>query len=102
MGMGGGPMSPRPRPGGVPINISPSDYQAFEQELIAIQAAWSAHDLNRLSGLLTPEMLSYFGEQLAQQTSRGVRNQVTDVRLLQGDLAQAWAVNTPRWPCGFP
>ena len=36
-------------------------------------------------------MLSYFGEQLAEQTSRGVRNEVTDVRLLQGDLAQAWA-----------
>ena len=35
-------------------------------------------------------MLSYFGEQLAEQTSRGVRNEVTDVRLLQGDLAQSW------------
>ena len=38
-------------------------------------------------------MLRYFGEQLAQQTSRGVRNSVTDVRLLQGDLSQAWAEN---------
>jgi predicted lipid-binding transport protein (Tim44 family) len=36
-------------------------------------------------------MLSYFGEQLAEQASRGVRNEVTDVRLLQGDLAQAWS-----------
>jgi predicted lipid-binding transport protein (Tim44 family) len=89
--MGAGPMSPRPRPGGVPIAIAPGDYQAFEQSLVAIQAAWSAHDLNRLSALLTPEMLSYFGEQLAQQTSRGVRNSVTDVRLLQGDLSQSWA-----------
>ena len=35
-------------------------------------------------------MLSYFAEQLAEQTSRSVRNEVTDVRLLQGDLAQAW------------
>ena len=27
--------------------IAPGDYQAFEQLLVAIQAAWSAHDLNR-------------------------------------------------------
>jgi predicted lipid-binding transport protein (Tim44 family) len=36
-------------------------------------------------------MLSYFAEQLAEQTSQGVRNEVTDVRLLQGDLSQAWS-----------
>jgi predicted lipid-binding transport protein (Tim44 family) len=88
---GPGPMPPRGRVGVVPIAIAPADYQAFEQALIAIQAAWSAHDVNRLSAMLTPEMLSYFAEQLAGQTSRGVRNVVSDVRLLQGDLAEAWA-----------
>jgi predicted lipid-binding transport protein (Tim44 family) len=59
--------------------------------LQAIQAAWSRHDLNALRALATPEMASYFAEQLAEQASRGVRNEVTDVRLLQGDLAQAWS-----------
>ena len=73
-----------------PIQIAPADYQAFEQLLQAIQAAWSAHDLNGLRAMVTPEMLSYFAEQLAEQESRGVRNEVSDVRLLQGDLAQAW------------
>ena len=82
---GGGPSGPPP------IAIGPADYQAFEQLLQGIQAAWSAQDLNGLRAMVTPEMLSYFGEQLAEQTSRGVRNEVTDVRLLQGDLAQAWA-----------
>ena len=86
--MGGGPMARGRRPAWSPIAIAPADYQAFEQLLVAIQAAWSAHDLNTLRALLTPEMLSYFGEQLAEQTSRGVRNAVTDVRLLQGDLAR--------------
>jgi predicted lipid-binding transport protein (Tim44 family) len=95
-GMGGpaggfGPMMGGGRRGVVPITIAPADYQAFEQLLIAVQAAWSAHDLNHLSALLTPEMLRYLGEQLAEQTSRGVRNTVTDVRLLQGDLSEAWA-----------
>jgi len=73
-----------------PIALGPRDYRAFEQSLQDIQAAWSAHDVNALGAMVTPEMLSYFAEQLAEQTSRGVRNEVTDVRLLQGDLAQAW------------
>jgi predicted lipid-binding transport protein (Tim44 family) len=86
-GMGGfGGSSARP-----PIQIGPQDYQAFEQLLRDLQAAWSRHDLNGLSAMVTPEMLSYFGEQLAQQTSQGVRNEVTDVHLLQGDLSQAWS-----------
>jgi predicted lipid-binding transport protein (Tim44 family) len=92
--MGGmGPMGGGGRPGLVPIAVTPADYQAFEQLLVAIQAAWSVHDLNRMSGLLTPEMLSYFGDQLAEQASRGVRNTVTDVRLVQGDLSEAWTEN---------
>jgi predicted lipid-binding transport protein (Tim44 family) len=91
--------APGPRsPGGFagpagpsPIQIGPQDYQAFEQLLQGIQSAWSRHDLNALRGMATPEMLSYFAEQLAEQASQGVRNEVTDVRLLQGDLAQAWS-----------
>ncbi len=35
-------------------------------------------------------MLSYFSEQLADNASRGLINRVTDVKLLQGDLAEAW------------
>jgi predicted lipid-binding transport protein (Tim44 family) len=84
-GLGGGSSAPPP------IQIGPQDYQAFEQLLRELQAAWSRHDLNGLSAMVTPEMLSYFGEQLAEQTSQGVRNEVSDVRLLQGDLAQAWS-----------
>jgi len=35
-------------------------------------------------------MLSYFSQQLADNASRGLINRVTDVKLLQGDLAEAW------------
>jgi predicted lipid-binding transport protein (Tim44 family) len=80
----GGPAGPPP------IQIGPQDYQEYERLLQNNQAAWSRQDLNALRSLTTPEMLSYFGEQLAGQTSQGVRNEVTDVHLLQGDLAQAW------------
>ena len=37
-----------------------------------------------------PEMLSYFSELLASDVSRGVENQISGVKLLQGDLAEAW------------
>jgi predicted lipid-binding transport protein (Tim44 family) len=35
-------------------------------------------------------MVSYFAEDLAQNSSRGVINRISDVKLLQGDLAEAW------------
>jgi predicted lipid-binding transport protein (Tim44 family) len=78
------------RPAVQPLEIRPQDFQAFEVVLKNIQAAWTAHDMNALRRMATPEMASYFAEQLADQTSRGVRNLVTDVRLEQGDLAEAW------------
>ncbi|MBX5454350.1 MAG: TIM44-like domain-containing protein [Acidobacteriia bacterium] len=91
-GAAGGPM---PRGGGTAasgaIPITAEDYQAFERILYAVQAAWSAHDINALQRLATPEMVGYFAEQLAEQQSRGVRNLVRDVRLERGDLAEAWA-----------
>jgi predicted lipid-binding transport protein (Tim44 family) len=35
-------------------------------------------------------MLSYFSEELTNNASRGVVNKISDVKLLQGDLAEAW------------
>ncbi len=78
-------------PAGHAIQITSADYTAFEQLLKAVQAAWSAHDLNTMRAIATPEMVSYFAEQLGEQTSRGVRNSVGDVRLQKGDLAEAWS-----------
>ncbi len=78
-------------PSGRPVVLVPADYQAFDALLHSIQRAWSAQDLNALRSLATPEMVSFFGEQLAEQASRGVRNTVTDVRLMQGDLSEAWS-----------
>jgi predicted lipid-binding transport protein (Tim44 family) len=78
-------------PSGRPLALVQSDYQAFDQLLHSIQAAWTAHDLNALGTMATPEMVSYFAEQLAEQTSRGVRNFVTGVSLQKGDLSEAWS-----------
>jgi predicted lipid-binding transport protein (Tim44 family) len=89
--MGGGSAAPRPSGGPPPVAISPADFQEFEQLLKATQAAWSARDLNALSGMATPEMVGYFSEQLTDFASRGQTNAVSDVHLESGDLAQAWA-----------
>jgi predicted lipid-binding transport protein (Tim44 family) len=77
-------------PAGEPLTVAKSDYDAFERLLGDIQAAYSAEDLPALRAKVTPEMLSYFSEQLAGNASRGLINRVTDVKLLQGDLAEAW------------
>jgi len=72
------------------VGITGADYDAFERLLGEIQAAHSAEDIGALRTRVTPEMLSYFSEDLAQNASRGVVNRVSDVKLLQGDLAEAW------------
>jgi predicted lipid-binding transport protein (Tim44 family) len=46
--------------------------------------------LARLRDLATPEMVSYFAEELAANQGNGVVNRVSDVKFLQGDLAEAW------------
>jgi predicted lipid-binding transport protein (Tim44 family) len=77
--------------GARPVAIVQADYLAFEQLLKLVQQAWSAHDLTTLAQVCSPEMLSYFSQQLTDQTSRGDRNLVSEVRLERGELAEAWA-----------
>ena len=47
-------------------------------------------DAARLRTLATPEMQSYFAEQIAGNLSRGVVNKISGIKLEQGDLAEAW------------
>jgi predicted lipid-binding transport protein (Tim44 family) len=85
---------PGPTPGPGPLNqlaVTPADFQAFEQTLYGVQQAWSQHDLNTMRLIATPEMVSYFAEQMSEQASRGVRNLVSDVHLDKGDLSEAWS-----------
>lgn len=86
--MGGGGSAPPS------VAITPADFSEFERLLVEMQAAWSAQDLGRLRNVASPEMLSYFSEQLSDLTSRGLRNVVSDVHLVKGDLAQAWSEGT--------
>jgi predicted lipid-binding transport protein (Tim44 family) len=73
-----------------PLEIQPSDYEAFERLLGEVQAAWSNEDVTTLGRLATPEMVSYFAKDLEENKARNDINKVSDVKLLQGDLAEAW------------
>jgi predicted lipid-binding transport protein (Tim44 family) len=72
------------------IGIAPADYDRFERLLGEIQTAYGNEDIAALRTSATPEMVSYFAEDLADNAGRGLVNRVSDVRLLQGDLAEAW------------
>jgi predicted lipid-binding transport protein (Tim44 family) len=76
--------------GSAPLEILPADYEAFERLLGEIQGAWSDEDVAKLNTLATPEMVSYFTKDLEQNKAQNDVNKVTNVKLLQGDLSEAW------------
>jgi predicted lipid-binding transport protein (Tim44 family) len=74
----------------VPLDVKPQDFDAFERLLGEIQVAYGIEDLAALRLHMTPEMLSYYAEELAKNAGRGIVNQISNVKLLQGDLSEAW------------
>lgn len=88
----GGQQTAAPRRPGVrdEIGIGERDYAAFDRTLVEMQEAYSRGDAAKIWTLTTPEMAGYIQEELNDNTARGVINKVSNVRLLQGDLAEAW------------
>jgi predicted lipid-binding transport protein (Tim44 family) len=72
------------------IGLAAADFDAFERLLGIIQGAVSREDQAELRANTTPEMFGYLADELRENAERGVRNDVSDVKLLQGDLAEAW------------
>lgn len=94
-GFGGG-NAPAPRQAGPEtdeIGITNRDLDHFEKLLTEVQSAYGAEDYAKLRNLTTPEAMSYLAEELGENATNGVKNEVTDVKLLQGDLAEAWREN---------
>jgi predicted lipid-binding transport protein (Tim44 family) len=79
------------------VEISKADYDAFERLLGEIQLAYGKRDERVLRELVTPEMLSYFLQDLEADRRRGLRNEVASPKLLQGDLAEAWREGTAEY-----
>lgn len=66
------------------------DLDVFETRLGEVQAAYSREDYGALRAITTPEMMSYLSEELGNNASRGLRNEVFDVKMLGGSVAEAW------------
>jgi predicted lipid-binding transport protein (Tim44 family) len=91
MGSGGPPPSAAPPPrNDAPLAVAAGDYADFERLLGDIQSAYGKEDRGTLRCLATPEMASYFEEELAHNASEGVVNRVSGAKLLKGDLSEAW------------
>jgi len=72
------------------IRLTQNDLDTFERRLAEVQEAFGREDHAALRRLLTPEMVSYLSEELADNARSGVRNDVSDVTLHQADVAEAW------------
>ena len=77
-------------PQGSAIQLSPADFEAFERALKTVNLAWSHQNEQEMRAVATPEMMKYFGDDLADLHRRGLRNETADVVLEKGDLAEAW------------
>lgn len=74
-----------------PLELEPADFDRFEQMLAEVQEAYGREDYTALRRLATPEAMSFLAEELGELASSGKRNSVSDVKLLQGDLSEAWS-----------
>lgn len=72
------------------IELDQDDLDTFERRLAELQKAFTDEDHAGLRRLTTPEMVSFLSEELADNAKRGLRNDVTGVRLVQADIAEAW------------
>lgn len=72
------------------LGIGMEDLEIFESMLTRVQAAFSNENYAALRALTTPEIMGYLSEELATNATNGVKNEVTDVTLLQGDMAESW------------
>ncbi len=93
--VGGGPRAGAG--GGAPTGdtqVAPEDFKSFEHILQTVNEAWSRQDEAAMRAVATPEVLRYLGEDIGDLASRGLRNETSDTKLEQGDLAEAWREGT--------
>jgi predicted lipid-binding transport protein (Tim44 family) len=72
------------------IGTTDEDLAAFEQMLDNVQGAFAREDYASLRRYTTPEMVSYLSEELADNATNGLKNEVSEVKFLQGDVAESW------------
>ncbi len=89
--IGGGSRQPaaQSKPGDE-IGVKPADLDQFEALLKELQTAYAAEDFRTLRQITTPEAMSYLAEEIGDNATQGLKNEVRDIHLVQGDVAEAW------------
>jgi Tim44-like domain len=88
---GGGFAAPaQQRYRGRDTTVGDADLNAFQSLHAAVQEAWGRADLAQMRQLMTPEMLSYFSQELTKNSSQGVQNLVSNVNLVKAELTESW------------
>ncbi|WP_068315306.1 TIM44-like domain-containing protein [Polycladidibacter hongkongensis] len=72
------------------LGLGADDFDAFEAMLTKVWTAYGKEDYAAIRELTTPEIMGYFAEELGQAASKGLVNEVREIKLLQGDLAESW------------
>ncbi|WP_159950814.1 Tim44 domain-containing protein [Rhizobium sp. 18065] len=91
--IGGGSVAPASvaKPGQTDeIGIAQKDLEYFETLLQQMQAGYAREDYSALRRITTPEAMSYLAEELSENATKGVKNEVRDVHLVQGDVSESW------------
>ena len=73
-----------------PLKVDGADFERFEKLLEEVQGAYAREDLGYLRRIATEEMAGYFREDLEEQERKGLQSKAGNVKLLQGDLSEAW------------
>ncbi|HVI33274.1 Tim44 domain-containing protein [Phenylobacterium sp.] len=84
------PATPASAGPSIDLAVTAEDRKDFERLLGEVQDAFGREDYGRLREVTTPEVMSYLSEELSQNATQGRRNEVSDVRLLEADVAEAW------------
>lgn len=94
LNLGGGASSSgatrRPSASADEIGIAQQDLERFERLLKEMQAAYADEDYAALRRITTPEAMSYLAEELSENATKGLKNEVRDVHLVQGDVSESW------------
>jgi predicted lipid-binding transport protein (Tim44 family) len=73
-----------------PLQLSDADFGVFETRLREVMDGYSRADKTALDRVATEEMVNYFGEDIAENNRKGLVDESRDVKLVQGDLSEAW------------
>ncbi len=87
-GLAGGAFAPTG-----PLEVQTEDYQSFERLLADVQTSYADDNVNRLRTLATDEMVGYFSDDIAEAVRNGKGSRISGVKLLNGDLSEAWREN---------